>query len=357
MLAASKSLMVCTAEPVHGGPRARAFDRALARLALAAALSASLGCAGCVASNPATPAASPGVAANEPSASRKAVARSSASNVRSAPPESSSTSAPSSEACGPFECRWFDSGADALGVVLAEAPVALGVGEAHALAGTEHLSSTVRRFSDELLPSLEGHASHLVVELLNPDPRCAVATREVRRAQRPVTMPQSKQNQSDYVELGTHARALGIEPFVLSPTCDEFRAIAAAGSGAIDAMLTTIGRVTSRMLRGALAKNQAAGRTAIVIGYGGALHNDIAPSEEKVAWSYGPDLVSFTGERYVELDLIVREFIKDTAAWRALPWYAHFDPARDESRWLLMRTRAHRYALFFPKEQRPPARD
>jgi hypothetical protein len=233
--------------------------------------------------------------------------------------------------------------------VLADAPVALGIGEAHALAGAEHLSSTARRFSEELLPSLAGRASHLVVELLNPAPSCAAATREVRRAQEPVTARQSKQNQSDYVELGTHARALGIEPFVLSPTCDELNAIATAGSGAIGAMLTTIARVTSRMLRGALVKNQAAGRVALVIGYGGALHNDIAPSPEKLGWSYGPDLVAFTGGRYVELDLIVREFIKDTAAWRALPWYAHFDPARGESRWLVMRTGAQRYALFFPK--------
>jgi hypothetical protein len=238
--------------------------------------------------------------------------------------------------------------------VLAGAPVALGVGEAHALAGTEHLASTARRFSEELLPSLQGRASHLIVELLNPDPRCAAATREVRRAQEPVTVPQSKQNQSDYVALGTQARTLGIEPFVLSPTCDEFRAIADAGDAAIDAMLTTIARVTSRMLRGALAKNRALGRSALVVGYGGALHNDITPAEAKIGWSYGPDLVAFTGGRYVELDLIVREFIKDTDAWRALPWYAHFDAERDSRRWLVMRTAAHRYALFFPKADPSP---
>jgi hypothetical protein len=259
-----------------------------------------------------------------------------------------------SERCGPFECRWFSSGADALGFVLADATVALGIGEAHALAGTEHLPSTARRFSEEILPSLEGRASHLVVELLNPDPRCPAAAREVRRAQEPVTAPQSKQNQNDYVELGTRARALGIEPFVLSPTCDELRAIADAGDDAIGAMLATIARVTSRMLRGALAKNRAGGRSALVIGYGGALHNDIAPSEQKRAWSYGPDLSASTGGRYVELDLIVREFVKDNEVWRALPWYAHFDPARGASQFLVMRTAGHRYALFFPEAKAAP---
>ncbi len=258
------------------------------------------------------------------------------------------------EGCGPFECRAFDSGAAALELILAERPAALGVGEAHLLSGAEHVASTARRFSNELLPALQGRASHLVVELLNPDPRCDTATREVRRAQEPVTAPQAKDNKNDYVELGRRARALGIEPFVLSPTCDEYRSIAAAGDGAIDAMLSTIARVTSRMLRGALAKNHAAGRAGIVIGYGGALHNDIEPTAAKADWSYGPDLAVFTGGRYVELDLVVRELIKDNDAWRALPWHAHFDPRRDRDRWVLMRTGPQRYVLFFPSVDPPP---
>jgi len=255
------------------------------------------------------------------------------------------------EACGPFECWRFDLGERALSAVLAEEPLAIGIGEAHALAGSEAVASTARRFASALLPSLAGRASHLVVELLNPDPRCASTTREVRKRQEPVTAPQSTQNQNDYVALGQRARALGIEPFVLSPSCDEFRAIAGAGDAAIDVMLQTIARVTSRMLRGALAKNQSAGRPALVIGYGGALHNDIEPAEAKASWSYGPELATFTRGRYVELDLIVREFIKDTDVWRALPWYEHFDPNRFEGEWLVMRTAPHRYVLFFPRDR------
>jgi len=261
------------------------------------------------------------------------------------------------QACGPFECFWTDSGPRALAVVLADQPLALGVGEAHALAGSESVASSARRFTAGLLPELKGIASHLVVELLQPDPRCESATREVRRAQQPVTAPQAKTNQDDYVELGRRARELGIEPFVLRPTCDEYRAIADAGDAAIDQMLGTIARVTSRMLRAALVQNRADGRAGrLVIGYGGALHNDIAPSAEKAAWSYGPELAAFTGGRYVELDLIVREFIKDTDVWKALPWYAHFDPGREPSRWLVMRTAPHRYALFFPSSV-PPTSD
>jgi hypothetical protein len=256
---------------------------------------------------------------------------------------------PARESCGPFECRRFATATEALDSVLAEQPFVLGIGEAHALAGSEAVVSTTRRFTDELLPSLAGRSSHLVVELINPDRRCEAVTREVRKEQEPVTAPQSAHNQNDYVELGRRARALGIEPFVLSPSCDEFRAIAAAGVSSIDVMLQTIARVTSRMLRGALAKNQAAGRAALVLAYGGLLHNDIDPSGAKERWSYGPDLVRFTRGRYVELDLIVREFVKDTEVWRALPWYPHFDPDRFGDQWLVTRTGPQRYVLFFPR--------
>jgi hypothetical protein len=256
--------------------------------------------------------------------------------------------APPSESCRPFECRVFETGAGALAFVLEEQPLALGVGEAHALAGSEQVVPAVRRFTEALLPALRGRATHLVVELLAPDPRCEAATREVRRAQKPVTERQSAHNQNDYVALGQRARELGVEPFVLSPSCDEYRAIADAGDAAIDVSLATIAKVSSRMLRGALAKNHAAGSAGLVVGYGGALHNDIQPAPEKAGWSYGPELAAASGGRYVELDLIVREFIKDTDVWKALPWYAHFDPQRDPSRWLVMRTAPHSYVLFFP---------
>jgi hypothetical protein len=274
------------------------------------------------------------------------------------PPPVGPAESGSLDRCGPFECRWYDSGGDALGFVLESQPLALGIGEAHALAGSDSVASSARRFTETLLPELRGRASHLVVELLDPDPRCAAATRAARRVQEPVTRGQSTRNQNDYVALGQRARELGIEPFVLSPTCEEYQAIATAGDDALERMLTTIAHVTSRMLRAALVKNRAAGRAALVLGYGGALHNDIEPAPAKADWSYGPELAAFTGDRYVELDVIVREFVKDSETWRALPWYAYFDPARDSGRWLVMRTAAQRYVLFFPKaEASAPARD
>lgn len=274
-------------------------------------------------------------------------------NSSAAPP----SAAPDDSDCGSFECRRFGDAASALSYVLRGNPLVLGVGEAHALAQAEPVASSAERFSKQLLPLLQGRASHLIVELLSPNAQCQRATAVVREAQKPVTEPQSKNNQNDYVALGQHARALGIEPFVLAPSCEEFDAIAHAGTDAIPLMLETIAKVTDRMLRRAVLSNQKAGQPRLVIAYGGALHNDIAPDPVRAAWSYGPSIDRFTLGRYVELDLIVREFIKDNEAWRSQAWYGHFDPERYPESSVVLRLAPQSYVLFFPRatpRQQPP---
>ncbi|HKO90536.1 MAG TPA: hypothetical protein VJU61_05255, partial [Polyangiaceae bacterium] len=249
----------------------------------------------------------------------------------------------------------FDDAAAAFRYVLDTAPLALGIGEAHARAGSEAIASTAARFSQQLLPVLAGRASHLVVELLNPNPECPSAAQPLQEAQKPVTASQSRQSQNDYVELGHHAKALGIEPFVLTPTCDEFRAIETAGDDAIVRTLSTIATITSRMLRGALVQNRKRGLDQLVLAYGGALHNDLQPQGTRASFCYGDGVNDFTGGRYLALDLIVREFIQDNDVWRALPWYAQFDPESYPDSSIVLRTAPQSYVLFFPKTAAAPA--
>jgi hypothetical protein len=155
--------------------------------------------------------------------------------------------------------------------------------------------------------------------------------------------------------LGHQAKALGIAPFVLSPTCGEYHAIASAGEETLSTLLSTVATVTARMARRALAQNQADGIERAIVAYGGALHNDRHPLGVRAAWSYGPALSEATGNRYVELDLIVREFIKDTDAWQRLPWYDHFRPALDTDRTVLMQPSPGSYVLFFSAAPAAPA--
>lgn len=239
--------------------------------------------------------------------------------------------------------------------MLREQPLVLGLGEAHTPASSAQLATTAARFTEQLLPVLAENASHLIVELLAPNPACREAARPLEQAQKPVVEPQAPSNQSDYVALGVRARALGIEPFLLTPSCAEFQAIAEAGADAIPLTLTTIANITARVAKGALVKNREAGRHRLVLAYGGALHNDLSPSPTRPAFRYGDALRDFTGGRYVALDLIVRELIKDNEAWRALPWYAAFDRELHPESYLLLQPAPHSYVLFFPRSPAPDA--
>jgi hypothetical protein len=63
------------------------------------------------------------VPAREPAAPESSAAREPSVPAQpSAPAAPAPAPASSSETCGPFECRWFDTGADALAYVLAVVP-------------------------------------------------------------------------------------------------------------------------------------------------------------------------------------------------------------------------------------------
>ena len=247
--------------------------------------------------------------------------------------------------CGELECRQYESVEDAFADAIRgpkreggrdgalPGPRVVSIGEAHAQKGAR-VASSASRFTSQLLPLLApspaaapaGHASDLLIEILNPPPGCAKVTHDVRKKQEKVTAAQAPGDQSEYVTMGTRARALGIVPDLLRPTCADLDAIEAAGEDAIDASLRTIERLTQSQVVKLLERER--GEDDIVVTYGGALHNALRPTPARAAWSFGPALDAYTKGRYVELDLYVPEFIDDTEAWRKLPFYAHYDRSK-----------------------------
>ena len=93
----------------------------------------------------------------------------------------------------------------------------------------------------------------------------------------------------------------------------------------------------------------------LVLTYGGARHNDVTPRPQMEAWSFGPRLKQRTSGRYVELDLIVPEYIKDNEAWKALTWYPHYDAQRFGADALLFHPEPAAYVLIFPRSATPSA--
>lgn len=249
--------------------------------------------------------------------------------------------------CGPLECALYDAPEAALAALLEAGPRVLAVGEAHAQKGEGRGASVAERFTNRLLPALEGRASDLLVELMLPPAGCDRGAAAVRERQAPALAPQAETNQGEYVALGEAARRRGVAADALRPSCDDLAAIDRAGDEALGAMMATIARLSERRAGELLAR---ASPGKVVVTYGGALHNDLAPRPGREAWSFGPALDRAAGGKYVELDLFAPEAIGEGEAWRALPWYAHYDAARFGAKAVLFRCGPKSYALVLPRE-------
>jgi len=294
--------------------------------------------------NAAPPPAAP--AANPSPAPPPSVASTAPSLVASAPPPAQPTGP---AACGELGCKLFDTPEGAFAAVLEQQPRVLAIGEAHAQKGSENIRSSTARFTTGFLPLLSGRATDLILELMVPNPSCKKEVKEVARRQQPVTEPQAESNQNEFVVLARHAQELGVSPHVLRPSCADFDAITKAGDNDVAAMLTMIARLTTDLAKPLIDRNGSAENGKLVVAYGGALHNDIEPRPGREAFSFGPELKAHSGGRYVELDLIVPEFVKDSETWRALPWYRHYDPQRAPGKTTLYNPSPGSYVLIFPR--------
>jgi hypothetical protein len=248
-------------------------------------------------------------------------------------------------ACGALNCQAFPTPEAAFEAVLSRTPRVLAVGEAHAQQGTSNVRSSTRRFAEELLPLLSGKSKHIVIELLVANCKPETVTGVVR-TQEPVTKPQAQTNQAEFLTLGKYAQRLGIEPQALTPTCADYNAVIAAGDAGIGLLLSMVAQQTQKSVEALLAQ---AASSDILVSYGGALHNDLYPRPGQEDWSFGPGLARASSGRYVELDLIVPEFVKDNEAWRHLPWFSVYDRAHPNRETLLYEPAPNSFALIFPR--------
>jgi hypothetical protein len=253
--------------------------------------------------------------------------------------------------CGALNCLAFDTPQAAFAYVLQREPRVLAVGEAHAQQGSEKIASSTRRFAEQLLPLLAGRSKHIVIELLVANCK-RETTSAVAKTQAPVTEHQAQSNQSQFLTLGTFAKRLGIEPQALTPSCAEYESVVAAGDDGVAGLLSLVAVQTEKSVEALLAEPNAAPQ--IVVTYGGALHNDLHPRAGEESWSFGPKLSAASQGRYVELDLIVPEFVKDTDAWRNLPWFSAFDRDHLVDVTLLYEPTPSSFTLIFPKTETRP---
>jgi hypothetical protein len=235
---------------------------------------------------------------------------------------------------------------DAIALLLASKPRVIAFGESHAPRELAHIRSATARFTRELLPQMPAYARALVLELWVANPKCsrtAVAAVEQRTA--PITQPQRATNSTEFFQLGEAAKARGIMPFALVPPCDVYAKINAAGEQDIMAMLEQVARSTAAEV----GKQLSAKPEALVLAYGGALHNDLVPRPGWASASFGPELARATAGRIVECDLVVPEFVQPTLSWQEQPWYPTYVALGDLSAPTLIHYAPQRFALVFAR--------
>lgn len=210
----------------------------------------------------------------------------------------------------------FATGKEALAEVLASNPRILGVGELHATEGGPAARSALAWFRTELFPTLAPHTTDLVLETWRVGETCGevetvVADTVEADTHRPEVV------KSDLVLLVEAAVAADVRPHDLAFRCAEYESLLAADATVQYA--TLLGLLTRKLGEYALAAADVPDATLVL--YGGAVHNDVRPSAELAAYSYGADARKKAGAAYVELDLYPPELVKGAMlepAWAPL---------------------------------------
>src|SRR4029079_10535627 len=196
-------------------------------------------------------------------------------------------------------------------------------GELHQTHATASVRSAIARFTDEILPVVAPHASHLIVETWIMRGDCGEAeahvTEEVQRTtERPV------ETESEIMKLLRRAKELGVAPHVLDVGCDEYKVLAGQGgtSGAVDydKLLTITNQHLQRAIGQGLLLPRAPGRPLVVV-YGGALHSTLCPDPALAKYTVGRAVHAATRGAYREVDLYVPEMVDATPALKTEPWY------------------------------------
>jgi hypothetical protein len=209
--------------------------------------------------------------------------------------------------------------------------------------------SSAARFTAEMLPALKDLASDLVIELMAPPANCEKKTKAaVQRKVDKITETQADTNQSEYLTMGDEAKKLGIQPHLLHPTCEDFREINLPGADPTYAALRLVGRLMAQTAEKLLARNAQAGVERMIVLYGGAIHNDVEPSEAARDFAFGPPLVALTKGRYVELDVFVPELVRDTGLWTRFAWHPHFDKRAHPDKATLFNALPASFAMLVP---------
>ncbi len=237
------------------------------------------------------------------------------------------------------------SAAAALQAVLAREPRLLAIGEIHQTQATARIPSALKRFTNDVLPILrEEGATDLVLETWLATGSCGeVEQKAVEQVEKTTERPARTEN--EVLTLLRRAKDLGLVSRILQVACKDYEAIMGGGEVDFDRLLRLTRDQLQAQLRVALRRHGS----GMVLSYGGALHNDLAPQTELAPYSFGPAMAEAVSGRYVELDLYVPEFVEKNEGLRGQAWYAAYQRAYRRGQYTLVRLGESSFALVFPR--------
>jgi hypothetical protein len=218
-------------------------------------------------------------------------------------------------------CTTFPDAKSAFAKILERKPAILALGEFHEIEGGPKVKSAVKRFTTDLLPLLKGKAGSLVLETWITTGKCGEvekqAVAEVQKTtQRPAT------TEDELTTLLNRSDALGLKNHILLLTCDEYKSMLGS-DGQLDGekSLTLVRHKVEDKADEVREKGEAGTRERMLVLYGGALHNDLEPAPGFEGVTFGPTLQHETDGGYLEVDLLVPEYVEGDDDLKKESWF------------------------------------
>jgi hypothetical protein len=239
----------------------------------------------------------------------------------------------------------FPTAAEAMQWLLGEGPRIISFGEYHQTKATASIRSALKRFSFEILPSLqEAGATDLVVETWITTGKCGeVEKKAVTHVEHTTERPKTTEN--EVLTLLRRAKASDIQPRILQVACKDYQAIFQAEELDYDKLLRLTRDQLETQIRTALDRKSS----HLVLSYGGALHNDLYPKEELSPYSFGQAISKAVEGRYLEVDLVVPEYVEKDALVNGQAWFQQYRQAYQPGQVVLIEKGKGAYALVFPR--------
>jgi hypothetical protein len=261
-----------------------------------------------------------------------------------------------------MQVQRFPSAARALEVILRRRPKVIAFGEVHQQKGAEAIPSSLKHFTEELLPVLVKNrqkTTDLILETWITDGNCGKEEKQVVESVQQTTQ-RPEQTESELVTAIKRAKAGGIDPHILRLSCKEYDSLrerapdgGLTGDLDFDKLLRLIRRQLMQQLILVLVHRGGATAPGTVLIYGGALHNDLDPRPDDAPYAFGQSAQKAAQGRYLEVDLLVPEYIDAYQAMQKEPWFPiyrreHEGPERSRQV-LLIRRGPSSYVVIFAR--------